>query len=286
MRVSGSPSRGGDSSVRQANLVFSRMERYASRLGNTPKAEDVHRFRTNSRRVEALVEALVSESGNKKKLLKMLAKGRKKAGKLRDLDVEIAFLKDLKVPDHYDHRLQLLEQLQTEHTRRAKKLTKFFDSQRVAQLRKRLRKAKSEVKLDGIDALKLACEQLPQVESVPLNEKMLHACRIAAKRVRYLAELAVDSAEAKIVVAELKNAQDEIGQWHDALKLTERAEKMFAGARPSPVLSALKNITHARFRRAAGALQMALKNVSGLRATPAPVAKPSQPATTAQIAAA
>jgi len=91
---------------------------------------------------------------------------------------------------------------------------------------------------------------------------MLHASRIAAKRARYLAELAADSSEAKILIAELKRAQDEIGRWHDVLKLTERAERLFGGVRESSLVAALQNISRARFRRAGTALQVALKAIS------------------------
>src|SRR5579864_5487238 len=105
MRVNGSSVNSVPISVQhQSDLVFDRMNRYIGRLAKEAKSADVHRFRTNSRRVEALVGELVPESSNKKKLLKLLAKLRKKAGKVRDLDVQIAFLKELKIPDRHNHR--------------------------------------------------------------------------------------------------------------------------------------------------------------------------------------
>ena len=99
------------SEQRQSRLVFDRMSRYIGRLSKDSKSADVHRFRTNSRRVEALIGQLAPETRNKKKLLKLLSKLRKKAGKLRDLDVQITFLKNLKIPDRQNHRAQLLEAL-------------------------------------------------------------------------------------------------------------------------------------------------------------------------------
>jgi CHAD domain-containing protein len=249
----------------QSGLVFDRMNRYIGRLAKDAKANDVHRFRTNSRRVEALVDELAPENPNTKKLLKVLSKLRKKAGKVRDLDVQIAFLKQLKIPDRHNHRAQLLEALQEEQVRRSKKLTKSFDNAKMDQLRKRLRRAKSHIKLDGTDPLKLAFNRLPKLATTPTTEKMLHACRIAAKRARYLAELAGDSSEAKTVIAELKRAQDQIGRWHDVLKLTERAEQLFGAAHDSSLVAALQNISRASFRRAANALQAALKAIAELQ---------------------
>lgn len=291
MRANGSSDNGIPTSVQhQSKLVFERMSRYLGRLTKDAKSADVHRFRTNSRRVEALVSELAPQTSNKKKLLKLLAKLRKRAGKVRDLDVQIAFLKELKIPDRQNHRTQLLEALGEEQARRSKKLTKYFDSEKVKQLRKRLRRAQSELALDGIDPLKLAFSHLPKPPQTPVTEKTLHACRIAAKRARYLAELVSDSPEAKIFLTELKRAQDEIGRWHDVLKLTERAERLFGGVRDSALVSALQNVSHARFRRAGSALHSALGAISGLQqgTVPHPARRKTdaEPAVTAQTAAA
>jgi len=286
MRPNGSSTHSIPISVqRQSKLVFDRMNRYIGRLAKDAKAADVHRFRTNSRRVEALVGELAVETSNKKKLLKVLSKLRKKAGRVRDLDVQIAFLKDLKIPDRQNHRAQLLEVLAEEQARRSRKLTKYFDGERVRQLRKRLRKAEPELALDGIDPLKLAVAHLPKPTQTPITERTLHACRIATKRARYLAELVGDSPEGKVFLTELKRAQDEIGRWHDVLKLTERAEQLFGGVRDSALVSALQNVNHARFRRAGSTLQNALKAISQLQQS-TPTLEPSRKSDTQPLAAA
>src|SRR5579859_5541620 len=159
---------------KQVRVIFARISRHIGRLARDPKSEDVHRFRTNSRRVEALAAELVPENGNKKKLLKLLSRLRRRAWKVRDLDVQIVFLKNLRVPDRQNHRAQLLELLAEEHGRRSKKLAKSFDLQTVRELRKRLRRAKAEIKLDGINPLNLAVVRLPKPGVGPMTEKMLH----------------------------------------------------------------------------------------------------------------
>jgi len=271
----------------QSRLVFNRVDRYVGRLSKTLAADSVHRFRTNSRRVEAVLGQLAPESRNKKKLLKLLSKLRKKAGKLRDLDVEIAFLKELKVPDRQNHRAQLLEVLTEEHARRSRKLAKAFDTETVRELRKRLRRARAETKLDGGDPLRYAFASLPKPGQAPLSEKALHAWRIAAKQARYLAELATGSAEAKTFVAELKRAQDAIGEWHDVLKLREKAEQRFGSAHDSALVSVLQNVSRARFRRAVNALLAALGSLSDLQRGIAPATehKPAASESQAQSAA-
>lgn len=273
MRPNENTTIGSTRTARQVYLIFDRVTRHASRLSKpssttTAAKTDVHRFRTNSRRVEALIGDLAPESRNKKKLLKLLTRLRKKAGKLRDLDVEILFLQNLRIPDRHNHRAQLMEWLKSEQSKRARKLPASFDSDTVRELRKRLRRSIAEMKLERIDALKLAISHLPRPGNVELNEKTLHACRIAAKHARYLAELA-SSADAKAFVNQLKTAQDEIGEWHDVMKLKQRAEDRFGSVHDSPLVAALENISRACFRRARLSLLGALAELSKSQPGPA-----------------
>jgi CHAD domain-containing protein len=206
---------------------------------------------------------------------------------VRDLDVQLVFLKNLRVPDRQNHRAQLLELLAEEHGRRSKKLAKSFDADTVRELRKRLRRTQSEMKLDGIDPLKLALSRLPKPGQAPMNEKMLHACRIAAKQSRYLAELATESAQAKAFVEELKRAQDEVGEWHDVLKLQQKAERLFGTVHESALVAALQNISRARFRRAVNAMTTALADLSTRQpAASSPVGRRASTAESAAVTAA
>ena len=252
-------------SAQEGARVFARLSRYLDRVSKDADIQNIHRFRTNSRRVEALVAELVPESASKRRLLKQLSKLRKKAGRLRDLDVQQAFLKELKMPDRHNHRAELIERLREEHELRVRKIGQSFDGGRLKKLRKRLRRARAEATFTGIDPLQLAFQRLPRPQGASLDEQQLHASRIAAKRARYLAELAGDTSEAKEFIEQLKRAQDEIGQWHDVLKLEQRAEKLFGGVHDSALVSALQNICGARFRRATHALLAALGIIEQLR---------------------
>ena len=70
-------------------ITFRKLSRQLSKLAGKLSPENVHKFRTSSRRVEVLVSDLSEQrSGNDKKLLKLLARLRKKAGRVRDLDVQ------------------------------------------------------------------------------------------------------------------------------------------------------------------------------------------------------
>ena len=96
-------------------LTFRKLSRQLSRLASKPAPENIHKFRTSSRRVEVLVADLAQESGrNNRKLLKLLCRLRKKAGRVRDLDVQTAALRSLKIPQEPVRKSQLLRTLADE----------------------------------------------------------------------------------------------------------------------------------------------------------------------------
>jgi len=238
-------------------LVFQKLDRQLSKLAAKPAPESVHRFRTSGRRVEALlVELAVDSTRNDRKLLKLLACMRKKAGRMRDLDVQIASLRNLKIPESAGHKSQLMRTLVEERVRREKKLMAALDKQAVRELRKRLKRAASYFEMPATEPLALAVRLLAKLarDNAPLTEKTLHRYRIAGKRARYLAELDGKDREARRLVDQLKRMQDLIGDWHDWLKLTNRAENFFSGTQGSPLLAVLRNVTRAKFRQAVDAL--------------------------------
>jgi CHAD domain-containing protein len=235
-------------------LAFQKLNRHLSKLTTKTAPKSVHKFRTYSRRVETLVGELAPErSRNDKKLLKLLARLRKKAGRVRDLDVQIVSLRGLKISQEPRRKSQLLRHLSEDRTKREKKLAANFDKQTVRELRKRLKRAASELEIpQGTEPLSIALRQVDGLgrDDAPLTEKVLHQYRIAGKRARYIAELAGDNPQAQSVVDQLKHMQDVIGDWHDSLKLTERAEELFGGVLDSGLVAALRNVTRAKFHQA------------------------------------
>jgi CHAD domain-containing protein len=106
-----------------------------------------------------------------------------------------------------------------------------------------------------------------------LNEAVLHQYRIAGKRIRYIAELGGDDPQAQHMVAQLKRMQDAIGEWHDWLTLSETTQKLCTDGRPSAMLSALNNITRARYR---DAVQVVSETKAALRDGDVTRSKPVQ----------
>lgn len=231
-----------------------KLSRQLSKLSASPTPDRVHKFRTSSRRVEVLVADLARKrSRNDTKLLKQLARLRKKAGRLRDLDVQSSALRSLKIPQQPGRKSQLTSTMAEERARRERKLVKALNKRAVAEVRKRLKRAAGELEIPkNVDPLALAMQRMTELELEPgaVSEKTLHQFRIAGKRARYIAELADKSAESTLLVEQLKHMQDVIGDWHDWLQLTQRAEKLFGGVQDSALVAALRNLTRAKFRQA------------------------------------
>ncbi len=240
--------------------VFQKLERDLVRVSSKQNAENVHRFRSAARRLETLLEELLPKQKRAhRKLLKALGRIRKRAGKLRDLDVQLAALRSLKIPQEPRRKSQLMNSLIELRAEHEKKLRKTLDKEDVREIEKRLKRAAKGVKSATVgDPLAVARKMLgqpPQPDSRgTLPEDLLHHYRIIGKRARYIAELAPPSAEATQFVTQLKHMQDAAGAWHDWFTLTHTAAKRLGDVHESSLVAALHNVTGAKFRKAVTAL--------------------------------
>jgi len=66
---------------KQSRLVFQRMARQVGKLLKSASADNVHKFRTHSRRVEALVSELAPQNGNQKKFERSQSSRRHRNGR-------------------------------------------------------------------------------------------------------------------------------------------------------------------------------------------------------------
>jgi len=257
-------------------LVFQKMDRALLQLSSGLQAERIHRFRTTNRRLQTLLEQVIPDRDHhQKKLLKMLDRIRKRAGKVRDLDVQLAALRSLKVPQEPRRKTLLMHRLIELRVKHEKKLQKLLNKETIHEIRKRLKRASHEVKLEsGGDALAAARTMLAQVvrPAGPVTEDLLHQYRIVVKRARYAAEFAPKSAESAEFIAQLKRLQDAIGNWHDWLTLTNTAAKRLGDVNQSPLVAALHNVTRSRFRQAVAALSAS----PTIQTSPGPVAVSSE----------
>ena len=88
-----------------------------------PLPEHVHRLRTHTRRLDAMLQGLMLTSRrNERRLVEAIARLRKRAGKVRDLDVLAGLVCMLRASGENECRIQLLEHLGALRFRRARKL--------------------------------------------------------------------------------------------------------------------------------------------------------------------
>jgi CHAD domain-containing protein len=261
--------------LERGQFLFERLERDLRKLSAQQRPERVHSFRTNTRRLETLLEELVPRrSRNQKKLLKMLGAVRKRAGKLRDLDVQLAALRSLKIAQEPRRKTQLTQGLIELRTTHEKKLRKMLTRELLRETRRRLKKASKEVKhLRCRDPLAVARDILTRATAPagPLTEDVLHQYRIRVKRARYASEFATRSTQSEQFTAQLKRLQDALGHWHDWLTLTHTATDLLGGVHESPLVAALHNVTAVKFRQAVAALSPPPTRLPG----PKPVALPA-----------
>jgi CHAD domain-containing protein len=113
-----------------------RVRKFLAKAPKNPAPEKIHDLRTSARRLEATVEALGLDSKRReKRLLRDLAQVRKRAGKVRDLDVFTGHLLGLpQMKNETECLVELAEHLGIKRAKAAKKLR-----QTAKQLESRLR---------------------------------------------------------------------------------------------------------------------------------------------------
>jgi CHAD domain-containing protein len=260
-----------------SRVVFQKLERDLIKLSSKSGSDSVHGFRTGTRRLQILLAELSPKlHRSQKKLLKLLGRIRKRAGKVRDLDVQLAALRGLKVPREPKRKTRLIHQLIELRGRQEKKLRKAVDKDTVREICRRLKRARKSFRPEtSRDPLAVARGMIKDIErgDAPITEALLHQYRIVSKRARYAAEFSGKSAEAEQFIAGVKRLQDALGDWHDWLTLTQSASLHLGDMRESSLVAELHNVTGAKFRHAVAVLS----RMRGERSTVTPIAAVKAP---------
>jgi CHAD domain-containing protein len=247
-------------------------------------ADAVHRVRTGSRRLQAMLEAMLRENATfaldhpARACLRQLKQIRRAAGPVRDLDVHRKLLENLvgkAAPGDDANPLQaqaemLDDWLKSERKHLARGMQK--------QMRKRqhglegrqtaVLHAIGSVSLEtagtGRSADAVALEDFVRAaDAMPLlDAENLHDFRKATKKARYVAESATEKGPYSSVAKALKRIQDAIGDWHDWQCLCEEAET--ALGKDAPDLSAhLEHEVERHFKAAMKTTQTMRARLSG-----------------------
>ena len=208
-------------------------------------ADAVHRVRTGSRRLQAMLEAMLRENTTfaldhpARPWLRQLKQIRRAAGPVRDLDVHRKLLENLvgkaapgsdASPLHKQAEV-LDDWLKSERKHLARGMQKQIRKRQhgLAERQTAVLNAIGSVPLESVrtgrsaDAVALE-DFVRAVDAMPLlDAENLHDFRKATKKARYVAESAAEKGPYSSVAKALKRVQDAIGEWHDWLCLFEEA---------------------------------------------------------------
>jgi CHAD domain-containing protein len=214
-------------------------------------SDAVHRVRTGSRRLQAMLEAMLRENATfapdhpARPWLRQLKQIRRAAGPVRDLDVHRELLENLvgkaaardsdtnplDKPAETKQAEMLDDWLKSERKHLARGMQKEIRKRQhgLAERQTAVLNAIGSVPLESVrtgrsaDAVALE-DFVRAVDAMPLlDAENLHDFRKATKKARYVAESAAEKGPYSSVAKALKRVQDAIGEWHDWLCLFEEA---------------------------------------------------------------
>ena len=205
-----------------------------------PKPKSAHQLRTISRRIEAQLELLTllpdlpQHARPAKKSRKLLAKLRRAAGRVRDLDVQ----RDLTKSKSKEAR-HLRRVFKRERKREADRLLHTIQKHqpKLTLALEALLKALAPAESLTLSAPRLAELTLRwythHVPAIAEDSDQLHAIRKSAKLARYMAESATDRAQPTRKLARtFESLQQSGGQWHDWFTLADIARRELGESSP------------------------------------------------------
>jgi len=239
------------------------LSRFVAKLSEGVSEKGVHRLRTTIRRVETLAYHAAPNLGRKQeKALEEIRALRKRAGKVRDLDIQIGLLSTIGNGSASPDRRALADALKKKRGKQVARLAGAMKKLEGAKLFSRLARIAdgSHAEEAGNSGASLAQirEQLSQLAEEYSSRQILkparlHELRIKLKLLRYQSELAADTSEQRDLVEELKSVQDSIGEWHDWEMLAQSAEKYFSDRVNCALLVEIRSLLAAKYSAAGSA---------------------------------
>ena len=221
-----------------------------------PSAEHIHDLRTSTRRLASAMEVLGLDGGRLDSHLRRL---RKRAGKVRDMDVLTAHAATVSVSGEDACLVELLQYLGAERYRNARRLRTFVrrDGSMLRRLLKRTdrRIARRLPDDGGLDAARTrtlaAALTLSRDLAIPttLTRATLHPYRLKVKELRYVLEMSGDVGRNELV-GRLDEVKDAIGQWHDWQTLATIASEQLAHGARCPLLHEIRTTISREYDRA------------------------------------
>jgi CHAD domain-containing protein len=126
--------------------LIRKLDRSLAKADEPLAPERVHLIRTTARRLEALLETLSNGPDRKdRKLRKRLKRLRREAGGVRDIDVQIAALRKVKIGREQERKARLMQALNEQRSEREQGLAKALADNDVHKVRKALRRWSADI---------------------------------------------------------------------------------------------------------------------------------------------
>jgi CHAD domain-containing protein len=242
--------------LKNAQKPLRKLRKALKQLPADPSTKEVHSLRTEARRLEAIVEALMLDRKKKtKQLLKAVTPVRKAAGDVRDMDVLVGNVLAL-AHDHEDDSLvRLVEHLGEKRVESARDLRRTVSEQRkdarrtLKEYSKLIGKQFPAKKRTLSNEAPAPVELATELSNWPaLDEENIHPFRIKVKQLRYMLQLA-ENADKEVVDA-LGKVKDEVGDWHDWQELARIAKGVLDPEEDGAALRKIEEIGGKKFRHA------------------------------------
>jgi CHAD domain-containing protein len=255
--------------------LFEGLARTIARPALEVSPRSVHRLRLTIRKLESLVAFAHPDLGRKqRRALEDLVELRKRAGKVRNLDVQMDLLGTIANGSTARDRRKLTDLLERKRIRRAKHLRAHIkslqDSKFLGHLDRVVADAAGKFHEGALSPLTEARRQLTSLAMEygtgdSVQPRLLHQVRIRLKMIRYLAESSAESPEQQRILISLKAVQDAIGSWQDWEELRGTAEKLFDERVNCPLLMEIRALRAARYAAATAAVAILFSTDSSAR---------------------
>jgi CHAD domain-containing protein len=240
-----------------------RVRRFLRKNSKRPSSNAIHNLRTSTRSLETTFNTLgLNSKKTVKRLLRGLANVRKRAGKVRDMDVLTADALTLNQAGEQDCLVQLLEYLGAKRNKYTKKLRQVTatDSPQVRRNLKRNSKGVEKLLKQAEDnpadsaampAIMAKAMTLSSELKSParLNRRNLHPYRLKVKELRNVLQLSDRPADQEFL-EKLGEVKDAIGEWHDWEELIAIATRLLDHGASCKLIKHLKDTSNSKYERA------------------------------------
>ncbi|GMV25310.1 MAG: hypothetical protein AMXMBFR58_13410 [Phycisphaerae bacterium] len=271
----------GEATRALAGDLKKRIERVSKKRA---PAREVHKLRSGSRRIEALVDNLLPRARRPSDLPGVIRDVRKRAGRVRDCDVAIDILKrDLPRGDFSAQATKLVRSMLAKRRKKAeRRLREQAGQHKAREIPRRLQRAAKGVELDqrqiraALGRCRARIGRLATDDVAGSNER-LHQLRLAIKCLRDTSALVSPAMPAASgLAARAETLADLLGGAQDLVVLGELLEKVSRNATPSQqtALHALRKEVSARHRAAHRRAVRSLDTLDALTLSPPVTGRP------------